>query len=57
MSQVRAYSELLEEVVDIGLPTENLDALLELGNMMAANRPGLIVYVDGPALQRWEDAR
>ena len=56
MSQLRAFSELTEEVIDIGPPTEDLDAILGLADTMATNRPGLIVYVEGPVLQKWESS-
>lgn len=55
MSQLKAFSTLTEEVLDIGPPSENLDAILELGDMMASSRDGLIVYVQGPVLQKWKD--
>jgi hypothetical protein len=57
MSQLKAYSQLLDETVDLGLPTEDLDQLLQLGDFMASGRDeSLIVFVEGPAavkLQRW----
>lgn len=56
MSQLKAYSQLLDEVIDLGSPTENLDDLLQLGDFMATGRPGIIVYVEGPALRKWTDA-
>lgn len=54
MSQLKAYSEITGDVLDLGPATEDLDALLGLGDMMATNRDSLIVFVDGPALQKWE---
>ena len=56
LSQLKIYSQLLDEDVEVGPPSEDLDALLELGDFMAASRPGLIVHVEGPALQKWESA-
>lgn len=56
MSQLKAFSLLLNEEVPIGEPTENLDELLNLGEFMATGRDSLIVFVDGPAatkLQKW----
>ena len=50
MKQLKAYSQFFDGTVDIGLPSHDEDALLELGDMMATSRPGLIVY-----LQPWED--
>lgn len=55
MSQLKGYSQLTEEVIDIGPPTEDLDTLLGLADMVATSRPGLIVYAEGPVLQKWKD--
>ena len=52
--QVKAFSDLMDEPIDIGLPSENFSEILELGYVMAESRPGLIVYVDNPPLQKWE---
>jgi hypothetical protein len=49
------FSLLTEETVDLGLPTEDLDTLLELGDTVATSRPDVIVYVEGPALQKWSE--
>lgn len=56
MSQLKLFSTQTEEILEIGPPSEDLDAILGLADMMATNRPDVIVYVDGPALQKWEDA-
>lgn len=40
--------------MDLGPTTEDLDAILQLGDTMATSRPGLIVYVEGPALKEWK---
>lgn len=53
MSQVKAYSTLTGDVIDIGPPTEDVDAILGLADTMATNRDGLIVYLEGPVLQKW----
>lgn len=55
MSRLRAYSQITDDVIDIGPPSEDLDALLGLADMMAPHTD-LIVYVEGPVLQKWEDA-
>lgn len=47
--QLKMYSPLLDEDVDLGLPSTDVDSLLELGDMMATGRPALIVH-----LQKWE---
>ena len=47
---LKLYSQITDEVTDLGLPSEDLDALLQLGDMMATSRPGIIVY-----LQPWKD--
>jgi hypothetical protein len=54
--QLKGYTVLGEEPFDIGSPSEDLEALLNLGDMMATSRPGLIVFVEGTALQKWESA-
>lgn len=54
-SQLKGFSDLLTEPFDIGLPSSDANAILELGHELATSRPGLIVYVDGPALQQWDE--
>lgn len=54
MSQLKAYSLLTGDDLEIGPTTEDLDAILELGDTIATSRPGIIVHVEGPALQKWE---
>jgi hypothetical protein len=43
------FSQLTEDDMNLGLPSDDLDALLELGDVIATSRPGVIVH-----LQRWE---
>lgn len=57
MSQAKLFSTLTEETVDLGLPSEDLDAILGLADTIATNRPDVIVYVEGPVLQKWSDSR
>ena len=52
--QLKGFSDLMDEPIDLGLPNENFSEILELGTMMAESRPGLIVYVENPPLQKWE---
>ena len=56
MSQLLGLSSYMEDPLPIGPPSEDLDALLGLADLMATNRPDLIVYVEGPALQKWVSA-
>lgn len=51
--QLKAFSDFMDEPVDLAEPTENMDKLLELGTIMAEHGEGLIVYVDNPPLQKW----
>ena len=54
MSQLKGYSLLTEDTLILGPKTEDLDMILGLGDMMATNREDtLIVYVEGPVLQKW----
>lgn len=53
--QAKIYSQLLDEVVDVGHPSEDFDEVLGLGEFMAAGRDSLIVFVDGPRLPEWKD--
>ena len=56
MSVLKSYSLLTDEVTTIGPGTEDLDQLLQLGEFMAAGREqGVIVFIEGPALQKWAD--
>lgn len=50
MKQLKAYSQLTEDVLDIGSPSDNVDELLQLGDTVATSRPGIIVF-----LQPWKD--
>lgn len=54
MSQLKAFSLLTEDVVDVGLPSEDGDYLGGLGDLMASGRDSLIVFVDGPAIREWD---
>ena len=56
MSQLKAFSLLTDDVIELGPPTEDLDAILGLADTVATDRPGLVVYVEGPVLQKWETA-
>lgn len=49
------YSTLTDEVVDLGLPSENVDEILGLAETVATGHDDVIVYVEGPVLQKWED--
>lgn len=55
LSQLKGFSLLTEETLELGPPTTDLDAILELGDAVATGHPGLVVYVDGPALQKWSE--
>lgn len=50
--RLKAYSELTDDVVDLGVPGNDLEVLTDLGETMATNRDGFIVFVEG--LQKWE---
>ena len=50
------FSTLTGETVDLGIPSENLDEILGLAETVATGHDDVIVYVQGPALQKWEDA-
>ena len=50
---LKAFSSLMDEPIDIGPPDLDFDEILELGHMLATSRPGLIVYVENPPLQKW----
>lgn len=54
MSYLKAYSQLTGDVLELGPDTTDLDDILGLGETMATNRDSLIVFVDGPPLQKWE---
>lgn len=55
MSRLKGYSTLTGDVIEIGPPTEDLDEILGLADMVATSRPGLIVYAEGPVLQKWKE--
>lgn len=54
MPQAKLYSQLTDEVLDLGLPSEDYDAILELGAMIATSRPGVIVFTEDTPLPKWE---
>lgn len=47
------FSLLTEDVVDLGIPSENLDEILGIAETAATGHDDVIVYVEGPALQKW----
>lgn len=49
------FSTLTEETIDLGIPSNDLDALLELAETVATGHDDVIVYIQGPALQKWSD--
>ena len=51
--QLKSFSDLMDEPIDVGPPDQSFDEILELGTMLAEGRPGLIVYVENPPLQKW----
>jgi hypothetical protein len=57
--KLKSYSDFMDEPLELGPPNGTFDELLELGHMMATSRPGLIVYMENPPLQKWgeEDAK
>ena len=50
LHQLKMYSQLTEDDLDLGLPSEDQDELLELGDAIATSRPGVIIH-----LQKWTD--
>lgn len=52
--QLKKWSDLMDEPLDVGPPTGDLNKILELGTMVAESHPDLIVYVENPRLQKWE---
>lgn len=55
MPQLKKFSDFMDEPLDVGPPTENLDEILELGTQLAERGDGLIVYVENPPLQKWPE--
>jgi hypothetical protein len=53
--QLKAYSALIDEDVEIGPKTDDFDQILGISEYMAEGRPGLIVHVEGSRLPKWED--
>lgn len=39
--------------MDLGIPSENLNEILEIAEMTATGHDNLVVFVEGPALQKW----
>lgn len=58
MPELKAYSLLTDDVLELGPLDITADEVLELGDYMATNRPGLIVFADEPTvrLQKWSPA-
>lgn len=54
--ELKAYSLLTGDVLDLGPTDADPDELLELGAYAATIAPGTIVFTEGPTLQTWEDA-
>jgi hypothetical protein len=54
VSQAKAFSLLTEDVVDLGLEGEDLDKILGIAEMVATLSDDVIVFVDGPVLQKWD---
>jgi hypothetical protein len=52
--KLKTYSDLMEAPIDIGPEHQSFDEILELGTTLATSRPGLIVFVENPPLQKWE---
>lgn len=50
---MKTYSLLTEEIEKIGPPSENLDSILGLADLVATGHDNVIVYVEGPVLQKW----
>jgi hypothetical protein len=56
VNQVKGFSELTGDIIDIGPPTQDADAILELGSMAATGHDNLIVFTEKPVpLQEWKD--
>ena len=53
MPQLKKFSDFMDEPMDVGPPTEDMDKILELGTIMAEHGEGLFVYVENPPLQKW----
>lgn len=49
------FSLLTETTTDLGVPSENLDLLLGLAETVATGHDDVVVYIQGPALQKWKD--
>lgn len=52
--KLKMFSEITGDVVDLGIETTDMDAVLGLGETMATNREDqVIVFVEG-RLPKWE---
>jgi hypothetical protein len=49
------FSDFMDEPQPVAEPTKDMDKLLELGTIVAESGEGLIVYVDNPPLQKWDN--
>lgn len=54
MGEVKMYRPLTDEVVDLGLPEQDDDALLGIGEALATFDPGVVVFTQGMSLQQWK---
>lgn len=53
-SLVKMFLPSLDESIDLGIPEQSFDEILEIGDMLATFDPNVFVYVTGPALQEWK---
>jgi hypothetical protein len=51
--QLKGYSTLTEDILDLGPVPEDLDEMLALGEFVATGHDNLIVYAEGLGLQKW----
>lgn len=52
--RLKGFSLLTEDVVDLGIPGDDADQLLNLGETLATGRDDFIVFVEGRIpLQKW----
>lgn len=50
--RLKAFSDMMDEPLDLGPADAGIDDVLELGATL--DRHGLIVYVENPPLQMWK---
>jgi hypothetical protein len=53
--QLKKFSDFMDEPMDVGPPTEDMNKILELGTIVAEAGESVIVYVENPPLQKWSD--